>query len=145
MLGLVLCCSQAQAANRRLTNNEINTLIKIYEPEDYEHTYLKKIFSNPRVHYVPKLVRMLFIPPDFTANYKRFTKKKEVDKARAFRRYWRTCLGRAADRHGADPDIIVAILLIETSLGKNLGRSPILSVFASLLPRLAQRALSQTP
>jgi membrane-bound lytic murein transglycosylase B len=133
MLALVLCCPQAQASTRRLTKTEIEALIKIYTPDGYEQTYLKKIFSNPRVQYVPKLVRMLVIPPDFSANYERFTKKAAIDRACVFRRYWRTCLSRATDTFGIDQNVIVSILLIETSLGKNLGRSPVLSVFASLL------------
>lgn len=130
---LVLCSAQAQATSRRFTNTEINTLVNLYATDGYEQTYLKNIFSNPRVRYVPKLVHMLVVPPDFTANYDRFIQPDELKRARVFHRYWRTCLGRASDTFGVDPNIIVAILLIETSLGKNLGRSPVLSVFASLL------------
>jgi membrane-bound lytic murein transglycosylase B len=133
MLVLVLCCPQAQAADRQLTNTEINVLMEIYATEGYEQAYLEKLFRNTHVRYVPNLVRMLVIPPDFTANYKRFTKKTEIDKARAFCRYWRTCLSTTMDTFGVDPGVIAAILLVETSLGKNLGRSPVLSVFASLL------------
>ncbi len=133
MLVLMLCCPQAQAADRQLTNAEINVLMEIYTTEGYEQAYLEKLFRNTHVRYVPNLVRMLVIPPDFTANYKRFTKKTEIDKARAFCRYWRTCLSTTMDTSGVDPGVIAAILLVETSLGKNLGRSPVLSVFASLL------------
>ena len=133
MLILMLCCPQAQATDRQLTNTEINVLMEIYASEGYEQAYLEKLFRNTHVRYVPNLVRMLVIPPDFTANYKRFTKKTEIDKARAFCRYWRTCLSTTMDTSGVEPGVIAAILLIETSLGKNLGRSPVLSVFASLL------------
>ena len=108
-------------------------LAQTYEPDGYERAYLKKIFSDSQVRYVPKLVRMLVIPPDFRANYERFTKKAAIERACVFRRYWRTCLGEAADTFGVDQSLIVSILLIETSLGENLGRSPVLSVFASLL------------
>jgi len=133
LLALILFNAQAHAGSRRLTDSEIKTLTETYMPDGYEPAYLKQLFSDKRVRYVPKLVRMLVIPPDFSANYDRFTKKDQIDRARAFRRYWRTRLGRAAAMHGVDPNVIVAILLIETSLGNNLGRSPVLSVFASLL------------
>jgi len=133
MLALILCHPQAQAAARRLTNTEINALVEIYAAKGYEKTYLKKLFNNPQARYVPKLVGMLIIPPDCTANYNRFTKQAQIDRARAFKKYWHTCLGRAADMHQVDQSVIVAIVLIETSLGENLGRSPVLSVFASLL------------
>ena len=120
-------------AGRAFTDTESKALVEIYAPDGYERAYLKKIFSDQRVSYVPTLVRMLVIPPDFSANYERFTKKTEIDRARAFSRYWRTCLKTTANTYGVDQSVIVAILLIETSLGENLGRSPVLSVFASLL------------
>ncbi len=120
-------------AGRAFTDAETKALVEIYAPDGYERAYLKKIFSDPRVSYVPTLVRMLVIPPDFSANYERFTKKAEIDRARAFSTTWQTCLKTTADTYGVDQSIIVAIVLIETSLGENLGRSPVLSVFASLL------------
>lgn len=132
MLAVVLCAGQSLAA-RAFTETETHALIEIYTPDGYDQAYLKKIFNNRHVRYVPNLVRLLVIPPDFTSNYERFTKKTEIDKAHAFCRYWRTCLGRTADTFGVDQTVIVSILLIETSLGKNPGRSPVLSVFASLL------------
>jgi membrane-bound lytic murein transglycosylase B len=133
ILIILLFSVLSHAASRQLTTIEIKALTDIYAPDGYERTHLKQLFSDSRVRYVPKLVRMLVVPPDFSANYERFTKKDEIESARAFRRYWRTRLGEAATMHGVDRDVIVAILLVETSLGKNLGRSPVLSVFASLL------------
>jgi membrane-bound lytic murein transglycosylase B len=120
-------------AGRAFTDAETKALVEIYASDGYDRAYLKKIFSDPRVTYVPTLVRMLVIPPDFSANYERFTKKAEIDRARAFSTTWRTCLKTTADIYGVDQSVIVAIVLIETSLGKNVGRSPVLSVFATLL------------
>jgi membrane-bound lytic murein transglycosylase B len=133
MLTMLLASVTAHAESRQLSNVEIKALTEIYAPDGYERTYLRQLFSDTRVRYVPKLVHMLVVPPDFSANYERFTKQSAVNSALKFRRYWRTRLGRAATMHGVDRDVIVAILLVETSLGKNLGRSPVLSVFASLL------------
>ena len=120
-------------AGRAFTDAETKALVEIYAPDGYDRAYLKKIFSDPRVTYVPKLVRMLVIPPDFSANYERFTTKAEIDRARAFSTAWQASLKTTADTYGVDQNVIVAIVLIETSLGKNVGRSPVLSVFASLL------------
>ena len=120
-------------AGRAFTDAETKALIEIYAPDGYDRAYLKKIFSDPRVSYVPTLVRMLVIPPDFSANYERFTTKAEIDCARAFCTTWQASLKTTADTYGVDQNVIVAIVLIETSLGKNVGRSPVLSVFATLL------------
>ena len=120
-------------AGRAFTDAETKALIEIYAPDGYDRAYLKKIFSDPRVSYVPTLVRMLVIPPDFSANYERFTTKAEIDRARTFSTAWQASLKTTADTYGIDQSVIVAIVLIETSLGKHVGRSPVLSVFATLL------------
>lgn len=120
-------------AGRAFTDAETKTLVEIYASDGYDRAYLKKIFSDPRVSYVPTLVRMLVIPPDFSANYERFTTRAEIDRARVFSTTWQASLKTTADTYGVDQSVIVAIVLIETSLGKNVGRSPVLSVFATLL------------
>jgi len=132
MLAVTLYAAPSMAG-RAFTDAETKALIEIYAPDGYDRAYLKKIFSDPRVTYVPTLVRMLVIPPDFSANYERFTQKAEIDRARAFSTTWHASLKTTADTYGVDQNVIVAIVLIETSLGKNVGRSPVLSVFATLL------------
>ena len=134
VLAAVLCAGTAAAsAHRALTDSEINALVATCADTGFERAFLQAIFRDQRVRYVPKLVRLLVIPPDFSANYTRFTAPAEIKRARSFARLWRTRLGRAGDTYGVDPDIIVAILLVETGFGSTLGRSPVLSVFASLI------------
>lgn len=140
----VLCCMALWAAGlcsgtyaaslpRPLSAREVDALVNACSAPEHGRAFLRDMFRDPRVRYVPKLVRLLVIPPDFSANYARFTSPAEINRARAFARLWRTRLGRAEDSYGVDKHVIVAILLVETGLGSNLGRSPVLSVFASLL------------
>jgi len=123
----------AAAASRPLTDDEVGSLVTTMAAEGYERAFLQKTFSDQRVRYVPNLVRMLVVPPDFTANYERFTKAAEISRARAFKAAQADPLAEAEKKYRVDAGIIVAILLVETSLGRNTGRSPVLSVFASVL------------
>jgi len=129
----VLSAASAPAAGRGLTGGEASALVETFAQAGYGRAFLRTVFRDPRVRYVPNLVRLLVIPPDFSANYARFTTQAEIRRARAFRRLWRTRLERTGEAYGVDPDVIVAILLVETGLGENLGSSPVLSVYASLL------------
>jgi membrane-bound lytic murein transglycosylase B len=133
VLSVVLLPGFTSAASRPFNEAEVSALVKTMAADGFERTFLQKIFTEPRVRYVPQPVRMLVIPPNFSANYERFTTKAEIKRARVFKSSQHSCLGTAQQTYGVDADIIVAILLIETSLGSNLGRSPVLSVFASLL------------
>jgi len=134
MLCTVLWAGYASAAaSRPLTGTEVSALVETMATDGFDRAFLQKTFSDQRVRYVPNLVRMLVVPPDFSANYDRFTKPAEVRRARAFKASQAGPLAAAEKECGVDADVIVAILLVETSLGSNTGRSPVFSVFASLL------------
>jgi len=147
MLCTVLWAGYASAATTRpLTDAEVSALVETMAADGFERAALQKIFKDQRVRYVPKLVRMLVVPPDFSASYDRFTKTAEIIRARAFKAAQAGALLAAGEKSGVDTDVIVAILLIETSLGRNTGRSPVLSVYASLLLEnsLHREAFAQT-
>ncbi len=133
VLSLMLCPGLSPAASRLLSDTEVVALVESLAADGFERAFLEKIFKNPRVRYVPHPVRLLVIPPDFSANYERFRKKTDINRAHVFKAAQGAFLEKAETAFGVDADIIVAILLIETSLGSNLGRSPVLSVYASLL------------
>lgn len=146
VLAAVLSAVPVQAAGRPFNEAEVSALVETMAAGGFERTALQKTFKDQRVRYVPNLVRMLVVPPDFSANYDRFTKTAEIRRARAFKASQAGPLDAVEKESGVDADVIVAILLIETSLGNNLGRSPVLSVFASLLLEnsLHREAFAQT-
>ncbi len=134
MLCTILWAGYAAAgAARPLSESEVRSLVETMAADGFERAFLEEIFSDRRVRYVPRLVRMLVVPPDFSASYGRFTTAAEIRRAREFKAAQSGALAAAEQESGVDAGTIVAILLVETALGSSTGRSPVLSVFASLL------------
>ncbi len=64
-------------------------------------------------------------------NYERFLKPENVKRARDFARVHGDSLRKAGRRFGVDPRVIVAILLVETQLGRRTGNHPVVPTLAT--------------
>jgi membrane-bound lytic murein transglycosylase B len=64
--------------------------------------------------------------------YKKFLTPETAAKGRAYMETHHEALSRAEARYGVAPEVIVAILTVESSLGSNTGKYPVFNVFASL-------------
>lgn len=121
---------QAQAFNAK----EIDFLISGVQSEvPWTRGELAKIFRDPRVQKLPDTVRLNVTEPLRLTDerYKHFTEAYALNLARKFSRRWRTTLAQAAKQYEVDSEVIVAILLVETSFGRFKGNHHLLSVFAS--------------
>ena len=69
---------------------------------------------------------------EYKAAYERFLAPASVKKATAFLRENRTWLDEVTSGYGVGPEVVVAIFLVESDLGRYPGRYPLLKVFSSL-------------
>ena len=65
------------------------------------------------------------------ANYDHFLAPSEIAAARQFIADHRKCFRRAEAAYGVEPEIIAAILLVETHFGSYTGKTPTLGVFST--------------
>lgn len=75
------------------------------------------------------------------ANYDHFLAPQEIAAARQFIADHRNCFRRAKAAYGVDPEIIAAIMLVETHFGSYTGKTPTLAVFSTfaIMDRKANR------
>ncbi len=64
-------------------------------------------------------------------NYDHFLAPSEIEAARQFIADHRDCFRRAEAAYGVEPEIIAAILLVETHFGSYTGKTPTLGIFSS--------------
>lgn len=135
LLGILLVFEESYAvfSGRSLSKEDINHLIGLFEESGFDQNYLNEVFSDPRLKYTPGITRRNVINKENAVNYKRFLSPVAIGMAKEFARKWRTRLTNASRDFGVDKEIIVAILLVETSLGKCLGKDNIMSVFVSMI------------
>jgi membrane-bound lytic murein transglycosylase B len=75
---------------------------------------------------------LFFVHSEASLDYDQFTTKDSVAKARSYIDRYREDLERAEIKYGVDKNVVAAILLVETRLGKYTGRSPILNTLATM-------------
>ncbi len=135
LLGILLIIEESHAVSngRSLSREDKDHLIGLFQESGFDKDYLNEVFCDPRLKYIPGITRRNVINKEVAVNYERFLRPVSIRKARKFARKWRTKLNRASRDFGVDKEVIVAILLVETSLGKCLGNNNIMSVFASII------------
>ncbi len=135
LLGTFLIFENGYAVSngRSLGQADKDYLVRLFQDSGFDRGYLKEVFRDPRLKYIPGITRRNIINREEAANYDRFLSPAAIDMARKFAGRWKTRLKNASRNFGVDKEIIVAILLVETSLGECLGDDNILSVYTSIV------------
>lgn len=95
--------------------------------------YVLKAFADPRNRFMPDVVRKIaYLRKERTADYSHFLKPEVVARGRQYLKEHQKDLDRARDLYGVAPEVIVAILTVESGLGNTTGKYPVFNVFASL-------------
>jgi membrane-bound lytic murein transglycosylase B len=95
--------------------------------------YVFKTFADPRNQFLPDVVRKIaYLRKESPDIYKKFLTPETAARGRAYMDTHRAILKQAETRYGVAPEVIVAILTVESGLGSNTGKYPVFNVFASL-------------
>jgi membrane-bound lytic murein transglycosylase B len=95
--------------------------------------YVSKTFADPRNQFLPDVVKKIaYLGKESPDIYKKFLTKAVAARGRAYMVTHRKALSRAEARYGVAPEVIVAILTVESGLGSSTGKYPVFNVFASL-------------
>jgi membrane-bound lytic murein transglycosylase B len=95
--------------------------------------YVFKTFADPRNQFLPDVVKKIaYLRKESPDIYRQFLRPEVVAKGRAYLETHRATLSQAEARFGVAPEVIVAILTVESGLGSNTGKYPVFNVFASL-------------
>ncbi len=117
----------------------------IYEPlinrlteDGLDANYVLRIFDDPRSEPLPSLVTFSLFPREVPDAYRQFLTWESIQRAKRFLRENEKLLGGMEDRFRVEREVVVAILLIESRLGENIGQYRV-------IPALATTALLDTP
>jgi membrane-bound lytic murein transglycosylase B len=95
--------------------------------------YVFRTFDDSRNSFMPDVVRKIaFLKRETKDIYSKFLTSAVAAQGRAYIQEHRTTLSRAAAEYHVAPEVIVAILTVESGLGSNTGKYPVFNVFASL-------------
>ena len=95
--------------------------------------FVAKTFADPRNEFLPDVVKKIaYLGKETRDIYKKFMTPETAARGRAYMQTHRAVLSRAEAKYGVAPEVIVAILTVESGLGSNTGKYPVFNVFASL-------------
>ncbi|MCB2199970.1 lytic murein transglycosylase [bacterium] len=89
-------------------------------------------FTDDRFEVIHSLLKVNIRQPSGTAGYERFVGDESVHAASDFYLANRTTLDSLLKDNPVDPMVVIAILQVESSLGRYKGTYPLFNVFASL-------------
>jgi membrane-bound lytic murein transglycosylase B len=93
---------------------------------------IKRLYSRPQVFYETDGVTILFTYSESKVDYDQFANKWSIDKAKKYMQQHREELARVEKAYGVDSQVITAILLVESGLGKNVGKRSALNSLSTL-------------
>jgi membrane-bound lytic murein transglycosylase B len=92
-----------------------------------------RTFADPRSSFLPDVVRKIaYLRKEPKDIYQKFLTPAVAAQGRAYKAAHRGELSRAEAKYGVAPEVIVAILTVESGLGSNTGKYSVFNVFASL-------------
>jgi membrane-bound lytic murein transglycosylase B len=129
---LLLLLITTAAAMDQDTKGFFNDLQKRLIADGFSQKRIAKLYQNEQVFFEAKGVSAYFLHNEATLNYKKMTKPSWIREAKVYMQEHKQALEKARDRYGVDPDVITAIILVETKFGRYLGKKSILNTLSTM-------------
>lgn len=139
-LRIIACCAAlwgmlgglAGAENYNLPIAYVNLQYQLVR-QGVDKDFVLKTFADSRNQFLPQVVKKIaHLRKERAADYSFFLKPEVVSRGRTYLNEHHRDLDRAQTIFGVLPEVIVAILTVETNLGNTTGKYPVFNVFASL-------------
>jgi len=107
-------------------------LIKRLIKDGENPKYIKSLFASPLVHFDPRALPRKLTHKELMAEYKKFYQPNRIKRAKTWMQKHKKILLKIYKKYGIPPQIITAILLVETDLGRHVGRVSAFNMLASM-------------
>lgn len=108
--------------------NRVKEDLKNKIPEDF----IENLFCSSNLTYLPEIMHKSLTWKEILLPYHQFLEESRIERAKEFIKNHRELLENIENYFDVDKEIITAIFLVETDLGKNTGNYPVFNVFFSL-------------
>ncbi|HVO84260.1 MAG TPA: lytic murein transglycosylase [Syntrophobacteria bacterium] len=94
--------------------------------------FIQSLYDNPSVKLETELLAANLRRSEATLNYDVFLTPTAVARAARYMQQYRPALEEAQRRHGVPPQVIVAIIMVETALGEHTGKYPTFNLLSTM-------------
>jgi len=125
-------CFTQTAVHAKNSHTYFDTLQESLIKDGFDKNTIIKLYSNPKVYFETKKASGFLSHRESVLNYDQFALPKNIRKSRKYMTKHEPDLLKAERIYGVDKEIITAIILIETRLGKILGGPSVLNMLSTL-------------
>ena len=100
--------------------------------DGFDRAMIRGLYARPEVAFDTGGVSTFFTYRESRLNYDQFTSRRSIRRARKYAAAHSRTLLQAEKQYGVDPQVITAIILVETKLGTYLGNRSILNTLSTM-------------
>ncbi len=127
-----VCSAQKQAFACQHVPRVFRQLAKELVSDGFDSKEICRIFSHPKVRFNPKVMPRKVTHNEAALHYDIFLQKDRIERAKRYLQNNRKVFDLVEKEYGIPKEIKVAILLVETDLGRYLGSDIALNNLASM-------------
>lgn len=129
---LVLLWSGISQASKRDNNHYFEPLQHKLIQDGFDSQEINGLYERPEVYFESDGVILLFTYSESKVDYGQFSNDWSIQRAKKYMETYKEDLERTEKDYGVDKNVITAILLVESSLGKTLGTRSALNTLSTL-------------
>ncbi len=107
-------------------------LIYRLSQEGFDFNFLSKLFSDPRAEFFPAVTTLSLYPNETWERYTKFLSPESIHLSKKFLNHHLKTLRELEKRFHVDKEVAVAILLVESRFGENIGKYRVIPTLASI-------------
>jgi len=100
--------------------------------DGFNHEKIQRLYGRPQVFFETKGVTLLFTYSEAKLDYDQFAADWSIDRAKKYMGTYKEELDRTEKAYGVSGRVITAILLVESRLGKYIGKRSTLNTLSTL-------------
>lgn len=119
-------------AGSKTSNPYFGSLQKRLIEDGFDKNRISELYKRPEVYFETKGVSQFLVHREALLNYNQFASKRSIRNALKYMKRHQKILERTEETYGVDKEIITAIILVETRLGKMLGGPSVLNTLSTM-------------
>ena len=136
LIGFLLC-GICVAANTAVAQNAVDgryfdTLQERLIKDGFEEHTIRSIYSRSEVTFETKGISLYFVHRESNVRYHQYTEASQIKRAKKYMEVYQEQLQFAEQTYGVDKQVITAIILVETQLGKLMGNRSVLNTLSTM-------------
>lgn len=100
--------------------------------DGFDRRFIDRLYAHPQIRFLPQIVKRYITYREQDLNYSQFLSPRSISMSHRYLRQYKVSLCKAQKQYGVSPEVIVSLLLVETRLGRYMGKYPVLNVLSSL-------------